>query len=193
MAADLHPLIERAGREGRLPDWAFVDPSRRAHIRRVVELIDHWAEELGVEPEDRVRWCAAARFHDALKGHDPAELRVWANPDLPDPILHGPACAGRLRAVGVDDEPVLLAIGYHSVGHPGFDELGQYLYLADYLEPGRKSRTARRERLRSRLPEAREEVLIEVAALRIGRLLDKRLPILQATRDFWNHLVAEGA
>jgi len=186
-----HPLVEAAGVDGRLPDWAYVDGPRREHMKRVAALMDEWSAALRLDDQDRVRWRAAAELHDAMKSYDPGELRIWVGPGLPDPVLHGPACADRLRRAGVDDEELLLAIAFHSTGHPDLTELGEYLYLADFLEPGRKIRSSRLPDLLARLPGEREEVLIEVLGMRIGRLLDKRRPVLQATMDFWNRLMGE--
>ena len=36
--------------------------------------------------------------------------------NLPARVLHGPAAAVRLRAEGVDDEPFLLAVAFHTIG-----------------------------------------------------------------------------
>lgn len=187
-----HPRLLEAG-EGRLPAWANVSGERMAHLRRVMALMDDWAGGLGVPEEERYRWRAAGLLHDALKGVEPAELRIWAGPDLPEPILHGPACGGRLREEGVRDEEVLLAIAYHSIGHPSFTPLGECLYVADYVDPGRRSRRARRASLRDRMPEERTEVVLEVAGLRMRDLLEKRRQVLPASVQFWNRRVAGAA
>ncbi|MFQ5690326.1 MAG: HD domain-containing protein [Gemmatimonadota bacterium] len=188
----LHPIVATAGREGRLPIWASVTGKRRIHVESVASLMSAWAEALDLGEEDRVRWRAAGFLHDALKGGEIDELRIWGGRDWPDPLVHGPACAGRLRQSGVKDEELLLAIEYHSVGHPSFEALGECLYLADFLEPHRNFRKARRESFRARLPGERHDVLIEVLALRLTRLLDKRFSIMQASIDFWNRLLSSG-
>lgn len=187
----LHPLVRGAGEGGRLPSWVQVEARRRAHLEGVADLMGGWAEELGRSPRDRIRWRAAGLLHDALKGDDPDELRILAGRDWPAPLRHGPALAARLRSEGVRDEELLVAVAYHSVGHPSFGELGQYLYLADFLDPGRRFRRARRRALRERLPGHREAVLVEVAALRLGRLLRDRRAILRESVEFWNRLVGE--
>jgi HD superfamily phosphohydrolase YqeK len=161
----------------------------------VVALLEGWGRDLGLSEDELVRWRAAGYLHDALKSTDPAELRdyVASADEWPDPVLHGPACAARLRLEGVSDESVLTAIACHSTGHPDLDLLGELLYLADYLEPGRKRDSDRGAALRGRLPADRRAVLQEVAAARIGYLLDRRLPILQTTIEFWNSLALEGS
>lgn len=160
----------------------------------MVALLDEWGRSLALDDEELVRWRAAGYLHDALKSTGPAELHDLLDPgeSWPDPVAHGPACAARLRREGVRDESVLNAIAYHSTGHPDLDLLGELLYLADYLEPGRKRDSERTVQLRDRLPEDRLPVLQEVVAARIANLLDRRLPILKMTIEFWNRLTREG-
>lgn len=192
-AGELHPIIVAAGVTGLLPQWARPGRRRVEHMERVAKLMDGWATELGLPERDRIRWRAAARLHDALKESDPDELRSMIRSDWPDQLLHGPGCAHRLREAGVRDEGVLRAITYHSVGHTDLERVGRFLYLADFLEPGRKRRRVRRERLRSRLPGESESVLREVAGLRIRRVVEAGLPVLTESVEFWNWLVrAEG-
>ena len=187
---DLHPLILDAAR-GRLPGWATLSARRRAHAARVADLLDAWARELGLPERARARWRAVGFLHDALKGSEADELRIWAGADTPEPLLHGAAVAERLRRADVDDPPLLLAIAFHTTGHPRFDALGEYLYLADFLDPGRRFRRSRRSRLRDSLPEDRGPVLLEVVGLRLRHLLEDRRMIVKQTVEFWNRLAAE--
>jgi predicted HD superfamily hydrolase involved in NAD metabolism len=39
---------------------------------------------------------------------------------------------------GIEDEDVLNAIRYHTTGRPCMSTLEKILYIADYIEPGRK-------------------------------------------------------
>ncbi len=192
-AAATHPIVRAAGESGRLPDWARIDRRRLEHSERVVGLLDAWSAALDLLETDRVRWRAAGYLHDALKSADPLELRrsLPSEESWPDSLLHGPACAALLRESGVEDEALLGAIAHHSTGHPDFDSLGQFLYLADYLEPGRKHDSDLRSALRARLPHERHSVIQDVAERRIAYLLEKRLPILSTTIEFWNGLVRD--
>jgi len=178
-----------AAANGVLPKWADVSPARREHIRRVVALVDAWAVQLGVDDVDRRRWRAAAWLHDALRDAAPIGLRLlvpeWAR-DLPDPLLHGPAAAARLAADGVDDQEVLDAVAYHTIGHPSLGRLGRAVYLADFLEPGRTFEPEWRASLRARMPDAFDEVLREVVAARIAHLLQTGRRIRPETVAFWN-------
>ncbi|MDH3734757.1 MAG: HD domain-containing protein [Gemmatimonadota bacterium] len=166
---------------------------RVAHAERVARLMRKWARAHGLRKSDRARWSAAGFLHDALKGVSPPRLRKEFDlaRDCPDPVLHGPACAVRLEEEGIDDKPFLRAVAHHTTGHPKLDLLGQSLYLADYLDPGRRSGRARRQRLRSRLPDEMDDVLPIVAAAKIGTLLEGRLQIPKVTVEFWTR-IAQG-
>lgn len=189
--AELHPIVRAAGEEGRLPDWARCSERRRAHADRVADLMDGWAAGLDLGERDRVRWRAAALLHDALRGAEPRELIHWTERDWPGLLLHGPACAARLREEGVEDEELLEAIEYHTLGHPELRRIGRYLYLADFLDPGRQFLEEVRERLRALLPDDPNEALLSVAALRLAHRLEVRGRIHPLTVEFWNRLLEE--
>ncbi len=183
----LHPLIRAAGKKGQFPEWAVLGKARRAHAARVAALMGEWAAALGLEKLDRIRWKAAGLLHDALKDARPAALQPLVSDEgtWPDPVVHGPACAARLRAEGVTDEALLRAIAHHTTGHPDLDRMGEALYLADYLEPGRRSQAKWRATLRRGMPGDHDEALVDVAAAKISSLLKRRLPIPEMTVQFW--------
>ncbi len=190
MVTELHPLIEAAGRTGALPDWAVCRPDRRAHAARAAELMTAWATTLGLSKREIIRWTAAGHLHDALKDAPVSDLVSLAESGWPDQLVHGPACATRLREDGVRDEELLLAIAYHSTGHPEFGVLGEFLYMADFLDPGRRFLAAEREELRGRLPTDRDPVLLEVLRHRITSLLDHGQQVLPVSLSLWNRVVA---
>jgi HD superfamily phosphohydrolase YqeK len=181
-------LIEAAA-AGQLPEWANVSRRRRAHMERVAELLGDWARTLSLPEADQIRWRAAGFLHDALRDAPAAELR----PFVPEPLrllsnklLHGPAVAERLRHDGVQDESLLRAVAYHTIGHPALDELGRALFIADYIEPGRRYDPARLAVLRARMPAARDDVLRDVLRARMERLLAEGRAIRSETAAFWN-------
>ena len=54
-------------------------------------------------------------------------------------ILHGPVCAAIMKhEFGVNDEEVLLAIKYHTTGRQQMTKTEKLVFIADYIEPGRK-------------------------------------------------------
>ena len=177
-------VVRKAAR-GKLPDWAQAGKKRRQHMRRVASLMTEWAFGLGLTEYDRIRWTAAGWLHDALKEADPEDLREMVPEELRDlapSLLHGPAAAERLRE---DADPALLdAIRYHTIGHPRLDALGRALYLADFLDPGRKSGADWRAELRADMPHGMGRVLPLVVAARIDHIRDRGDPIRPETKAF---------
>jgi HD superfamily phosphohydrolase YqeK len=188
VSSDLEGVdVARQAASGVLPEWACAGEARRAHAGRVAALMTEWARSLGLDEADVTRWAAAGWLHDALRDADPAELRRIVPlefADAPGKLLHGPAAAERLR--GQVDEEMEVAIRYHTVGHPAFGTLGCALYLADFLEPGRRFSSDWPASLRARLPKAHAAALVEVVAARIAHLLERRKPIRPETAAFWN-------
>lgn len=185
-----HPVVERAA-DGQLPDWAELDEKRRRHVERVAGLLEDWAIAAAVPTGERTRWIAAGYLHDALKGASAAELRALLAGDgreFPEPLLHGPAVAARLRADGVDDEDLLTALAYHTLGHPDLGRTGWALYAADFLEPGRNDMKEWRAALRARMPGGMAEVVREIVSARILHLLERGLPLRWETVEFWNRM-----
>jgi len=161
-----------------LPAWAVVTPERRAHIERVVGLLDSWAAARRVPDAERARWLKAGWLHDALRDAPAA-----------DELAHGPLAAERAARAGETDRGVLNAVRYHSLGYAGWDDVGKMLYLADYLEPGRAFDREVRASLAARVAQDRDAVLEQVAARRVARVIDGRWPLVRETVDFWNSLV----
>lgn len=189
----MHPLVRAAGQEGALPEWARCEADRRGHLERMAELMDGWARDRGLEEEERIRWRAAAHLHDALRDADLVELRPWTSRDWPPATLHGPACAARLEEEGVEDEELLRAIRYHTSGHPDFGALGDHLYLADYLEPGRDFHPETRRELRGRVARDPRRVLLSVIRKRLEHLLTVPRAILPETVAYWNSRLEDEA
>ena len=165
-----------------LPEWAQVSPGRRAHIGRVVDLLDSWADAMGVSPKERARWARAGWLHDALR-----------DASLASPTAHGPAAADRAAADGERDRGVLDAVRYHTIGYSGWDDVGRMLYLADFLEPGRGQTPdlADRADLVQRVPPERDAVLRDVARRRIEWMLRSGWQLPAETVDFWNSLAGK--
>lgn len=160
-----------------LPEWAQVSAGRRAHIERVVGLLDSWADAMEVSPNERARWTRAGWLHDALR-----------DAKLASPTAHGPAAADRAAADGETDRGVLDAVRYHTIGYARWDDVGRMLYLADFLEPGRSPDPADRADLAQRVAQERDAVLRDVARRRIEWMLRSGWKLPAETVDFWNGL-----
>ncbi len=162
------------------------------HMAGVAELLRSWALARGEPPREVARWSAVGFLHDALRDAPEEEARLWAGEefsDAPPSVLHGPALAARLRVEGVRDEEVLLAVEYHTFGHPGMGVLGRALIAADALEPGRDHRPQWRAALARRMPGDLEAVVREVVRARMLRQLVAGRPLRPETAGFWNSLV----
>jgi HD superfamily phosphohydrolase YqeK len=156
----------------------------------VAALLEEWAGALGASARERGRWLRAAWLHDALKDAPARVVRelaaeVWEAPSL----WHGPAAAARAARAGERDRGVLDAVRYHSVGYAGWDAAGRMLYLADYLEPGRRHHDTRLARYAARVPADPDGMLRIVAAERVARGIVQGWPLLPETVAFWNALL----
>jgi HD superfamily phosphohydrolase YqeK len=173
------------------PDWAQISPRRRAHVARVAELCVLWAGEMKVPVTERARWLKAVALHDALKSAPRELLRELAPDGWPVKVMHGPAAAERAARDGEHDRGILDAVRFHSVGYAGWERVGQILYLADYLEPGRSYHTAEHDRLAQAVPLDLSGTLRTVAALRVADTVAAGRPLLAETVAFWNSLAHE--
>jgi HD superfamily phosphohydrolase YqeK len=187
----LHPVVQAAS-DGILPAWARASPARVEHMGRVAELLDSWAVQLGLADKERRRWRSVAFLHDAVKDADPGDLKRWTpHPldQLPEPLLHGPAAANRLRMDGVEDAELLDVLRYHTLGHERFGRLGRALFAADFLEPGRDIQQTWRSRLRGRMPHELDAVTGEILQGRLIHLVEEGRPVRPETMGFWNSMV----
>lgn len=170
-----------------LPSWARVNDKRRAHIARVVALLDRWASQLRLSREEARAWHDAGLWHDALRDADEAELRqLVPDPALPPQILHGPAAAVRLARDGETRVDVLEAIRWHTVGNGAWSQTGRALYMADFLEPGRSFARADRAFLASHLPHDFDGVFRQVVRQRLEWSLREGNRLYPETVSLWN-------
>jgi 2-amino-4-hydroxy-6-hydroxymethyldihydropteridine diphosphokinase len=144
---------------------------------------------MAVDRSELDRWLRAAAFHDAVKDAPRSFLREIA-PDAwgLDKLRHGPAAAELARRDGEKDQGVLDAVHYHSVGYARWDRVGRMLYMADYLEPGRRHQPAEIGDLADRVPSDPDGALCCVARLRVGHHVTHGHPLLPETVAFWNAL-----
>jgi HD superfamily phosphohydrolase YqeK len=171
-----------------LPDWAVVGEKRRAHIWRVTALLDEWAKALKLPRAERIAWHDAGLLHDALRDAHEDLLRSLAG-DLPGfslEMLHGPAAAEKLLAEGEKRMALVDAIRYHTVGSPKWGRLGRALYMADYLEPGRKFSRADRAYLAAQVPRDFDATFRQVVRARLEWSLREGMQLYPQTVQLWN-------
>jgi len=175
--------------KGDLPSWAIVSEKRRAHIERVVALLDEWSQKMQLPAAEADAWIDAGWWHDALRDADETTLRtITGNVDLPTGMLHGLAAAERLVDEGENRRDVLEAVRWHTFGHADWDRAGRALYMADFLEPGRHFMQADRAFLASLVPEAFDAVFRQVVRMRIEWTVREGKALTVETVALWNSL-----
>ena len=128
-------LIEEVRR--RLSDKRF------KHVLRVEEMAVELAEMYAVDAE---RVSIAALLHDVAKEESSSEmldLIISENLDL-DLLQYGPqiwhepvGAVQARREFAVEDEAILNAIKYHTIGAPEMGDVEKVIFIADYIERGR--------------------------------------------------------
>jgi HD superfamily phosphohydrolase YqeK len=172
-----------------LPPWAKVGEKRRAHIGRVTALLAEWAASMRIGGDEARTWRDAGLLHDALRDAPEAELRTLADlPRLPTEMLHGPAAAARLEAEGERRTDLLEAIRWHTVGHAGWGRVGRALYMADFLEPGRKFSRADRAYLAAHAPHDFDGTFRQVVRARIEWAVREGNAIYPETIALWDEV-----
>ena len=170
-----------------LPEWAQVSDKRRAHIERVTGLLTDWAEAMRLAEDEACAWRDVGRWHDALRDAPDEELlRLAPEAGYEPNMLHGPAAAARLRAEGETRESVLLAVRYHTVGWAEWDRTGRALYMADFLEPGRKFSLEDRAFLARHVPYDFDGVYRQVVKMRIEWALREGKSLYPEMVGLWN-------
>lgn len=161
--------------------------ARRAHVQRVVELLDNWAGALGVTGTEHELWLDAGLLHDALRDAGEGELRALVSgSDLPRGMLHGPAAATKLAAEGETRTELLEAIRWHTVGCATWGRAGRALYMADFLEPGRRFAASGRAFLARHVPADFDGVFREVVRQRLAWTVREGKALHAPTVELWN-------
>ncbi|MDI6675697.1 bis(5'-nucleosyl)-tetraphosphatase (symmetrical) YqeK [Bacillus wiedmannii] len=117
---------------------------RYIHTIGVMETAIELAKLYGV---DEKKAEVAAIFHDYAKCRAISEMEeIIKSEDLLKDLLcynkelwHAPVGAYLVeKEVGITDPEILQAITYHTSGHEKMTMLDKVIYVADYIEPGRK-------------------------------------------------------
>jgi 2-amino-4-hydroxy-6-hydroxymethyldihydropteridine diphosphokinase len=101
-------------------------------------------------------------------------------------MLHGPAAAARLATDGEKRRELLDAIRYHTVGSSAWGRLGRALYMADYLEPGRKYSRVDRAYLASQVPHDFDATFRQVLRARLEWSLREGKQLFPDAVALWN-------
>jgi HD superfamily phosphohydrolase YqeK len=170
-----------------LPEWSCVSSKRREHIGRVVTLLEDWADAMRLPADERSGWVAAGTLHDALRDAPEPMLRALTG-DVTRAVelLHGPAAAVRAEQDGEHRPDVLDAVRYHTVGSARWARTGRALYLADFLEPGRRFLVAERAVIAEQVPRDFEAAFRDGVRLRIEYSLRQGGELFPEAVELWN-------
>ncbi len=125
----------------------------------------------------------AGMLHDAAKHYSDKELlELCEKKDLPvseaeqenPSLLHAKVGAWLARdEYDVEDEAVLSAIAYHTIGRPGMTLLEEIIYVADYMEPGR-DKAKNLEQIRVLAFQNLQKTIYEIARGTISYVKEKK-------------------
>lgn len=174
----------------------LLDTERYRHCVRTARVCRVLARRHGV---DESRAYLAGLLHDCGKGRsldvlyrERAQELDWLDSQtLETRALHHSFIGAHLSRTrfGVNDPEILEAICFHPTGSEGFGLLGRILYLADYLEPGRKF--AEREKLLDLAFDDLNGALVEVIERRKNHLESKGRLVHSRTEKLWEQVQEE--
>lgn len=166
---------------------------RYVHTIGVMETAIKLARKYGA---DEKKAELAAIFHDYAKYRPKEEMeKCIVEEYLPADLLtanielwHAPVGAFLVeKEAGIKDNEILDAIRYHTTGRAGMTRLEKIIFLADYIEPGRKFPGV--DEVRQLAEEDLDLALIKALQNTISFLLGKNQPIYPDTFHTYNDLV----
>jgi nicotinate-nucleotide adenylyltransferase len=161
-------FIERKVRE-------MLPPGRFLHSRNVALTACTLAARFGINEDDAF---LAGIAHDMAK-------------ELSTPLGHGEAAAVMLeKSFGVTNKDVLEAVRYHTEGKSGMGDLAKIVYIADKIEPRRKTVDPRLRELCKTAP--LETLFEEIVRGTHGYLERKGIVISENARRLLQHLEKNG-
>ena len=166
---------------------------RDIHTVGVMETAVKLAERFGADVKKAE---IAAIFHDYAKFRPKEEMKQiildGGGPlevlDFHHELWHAPAGATLVKTeVGITDEDILSAIRFHTSGKPNMTLLEKVIYVADYIEPGRRFPGV--EEVRTLAEEDLDLALIQALKNTITFLISKNQAVYPETVATYNALV----
>ncbi|AVP37194.1 HD domain-containing protein [Staphylococcus felis] len=103
-------------------------------------------------------------------------------------ILHGPVCAAIMEhQYHISDKEILLAIANHTTGRKNMTKTEKLVFIADYIEPGRK--TPGVDEIRSFVYSGKglDRTIYEISKRTVMYLVSKDVTVYQRTIDCLNY------
>jgi predicted HD superfamily hydrolase involved in NAD metabolism len=169
---------------------------RYQHTIGVMETAIVLAKRYGVDVKKAE---LAAVFHDYAKFRPKDEMKqIIIDQGMEQQLLefnselwHAPVGAFLIeKEVGLNDEEILDAIRYHTSGRVGMSLLDKIIYLADYIEPGRRFPGV--DEVRDLAKDNLNQALIQALKNSIQFLMKKNQPVYPDTIYTYNDLVKLG-
>lgn len=170
---------------------------RMEHVLRVLDTAMRLAKLYTLSPYAIIQLRTAVLFHDFAKGMSQFELREYANQYS---INLGASSSAAYHAIvgawmgeyffSIQDKEILDAVAYHTSGHKSLlnNKIAALLYLADYIEPGRKIDATQVEAF---IPHDLEGALLAVVKGKICHVISKEQILDQLSFSFYQRLVVK--
>lgn len=174
---------------------ARLSKKRFQHSVNVARAAHMLAEKWGADPQ---RAYVAGLLHDCCKElpfNEQAELmrackypasdEEWAS----KPVWHGVAAASYMHTeLGIDDEDVLLAARWHTVGHAHMTKLEEVVYMADLISADRTYSDV--ERFRKMARNDLSKAMLAAFQYAIESVIKKGSALPTSTVEAYNYYLA---
>lgn len=177
---------------------ARLSKKRFTHSVNVAKAAAALAERWNADPE---RAYLAGLLHDCCKEllyEEQAELMrdgplaVSDTEWLCKPVWHGIAAASYMHAeLGIDDEEILLAARWHTIGHAGMTRLEEIVYMADLISADRTYHDV--ERFRKLAQKDLEMAMLYAFEYSIESVMKKEVPLPVSTVEAYNDYLVRTA
>lgn len=166
---------------------------RYQHTLGVTETAIILAERYGADPKKAE---IAAIFHDYAKFRTKDEMKKIIISEKMEPALleheaelwHAPVGAYLVETeVGISDQEILQAIKSHTSGRVGMTLLEKIIFLADYIEPGRKFPGV--DEVREMAKNNLDQAVIQALVNTVQFLMKRKFKVFPETLDTYNWLV----
>lgn len=170
-----------------------ITEKRYIHTLGVMQTAIELAEKYGADVK---RSELAAIFHDYAKFRSKEEMeQIIIKQNMPKQLLdyhselwHAPVGAYLVQMeAGITDEEILQAIRFHTTGNKDMNLLDKIVFLADYIEPGRKFPGV--DEVRKAANESLDQAVIMALKNTIKFLLDKNQAVYPDTLETYNSMV----
>ncbi|RIP34189.1 HD domain-containing protein [Staphylococcus gallinarum] len=160
---------------------------RYEHSLRVAETAVKLAD---IYDGDRHKAELAGILHDYSKYDDLGEMyQIVTKYNLDgkllsygSEILHGPVCAVIMKEkYGVHDDEVLRAIEFHTTGRAQMTKTEKLVFIADYIEPGRKTPGVEEIRDLAYNQGSLDKTIYEISKRTVMYLIGKDINVFDAT------------